>query len=259
MKTISLKSLFLPLLLTGLLSACTTEKSEDITVYMIGDSTMANKKDPDHNPERGWGMVFPGLFREELTFKNYAVNGRSSKSFLDEGRWDTILNNLKPGDYVIIQFGHNDQKVMDPRRYTNPYTSYRRNLVKYITDTRKRNAHPILCSSIVRRHFNEQGTLEDSHGAYPFVARLVAQEYDVPFLDLQLRTEDWVQSLGDEASREYFMNLAPGEYEVFPDGRNDNTHLVEKGAYAVSVFAARELEEQGVPLANYLKPGLLDE
>jgi len=246
-------------LLVVLISACRSPEQQDITLYMVGDSTMAEKRDPEHNPERGWGMAFPVLFNEHVTVRNYAVNGRSSKSFIDEGRWDTILNRIEPGDYVIIQFGHNDSKSGDPSRYTNPWSSYRRNLVRYVYETREKGAHPILCSSIVRRKFNEAGTLVDTHGPYPFVARLVAYHHDVPFLDLQQKTEDWVIALGPEESKQYFMNLEPGAYPLFPEGRKDDTHLVQEGAYAVSVFAAEELRDQDVPLARYLKPGLFGE
>ena len=241
------------------IASCSSPEQKDISIYMVGDSTMANKRDPEHNPERGWGMAFPEMFNEHVTVHNYAVNGRSTKSFIDEGRWDTIVSKLEPGDYVIIQFGHNDSKEADPDRYTNPWSAYRRNLVRFVTETRNRGAHPILCSPIVRRKFNEEGTLIDTHGPYPFVARMVAYRLEVPFLDLQQKTEDWVTELGPEESGKYFMNLEPGQYDLFPEGRHDDTHLVYEGAYAVSVFAAEELRDQDVPLANYLKPGLFGE
>jgi lysophospholipase L1-like esterase len=237
-------------------SGCIDQKQKPVTVYLIGDSTMSEKENPQNSPERGWGMLLPEVFNDRVTIINRAVNGRSTKSFMDEGRWDSIVKYLKKGDYVIIQFGHNDKKEVDPLRYVNAYSAYRRNLEKFISDTRKKRAFPILCSSIVRRQFNEQGTLVDTHGPYPFVARLVAEKNNVPFLDLQQKTEDWIIALGPEKSKEYFMNLQPGEYELYPDGLDDNTHLVEKGAYAVSVFAAAELVKQDVPLAKYLKKEL---
>jgi len=226
---------------------------------MVGDSTMADKKDPANNPERGWGMVLPELFNEQVTVVNFAVNGRSTRSFIDEGRWDTIVRRLAPGDYVIIQFGHNDSKFKDPSRYTNPWSAYRRNLERFVIETRARNAHPIICSPIVRRKFNEYGTLEDTHGAYPFVARMVAGEMGVPFLDLQQKTEEWLITLGPEDSKAYFMHLEPGQWDRFPEGRKDDTHLQQEGAYVVSVFAAEELRDQEIPLAVYLRPGLFNE
>lgn len=250
----------LVLIIVTLISfSCSSDELDDITVFMIGDSTMANKEDPENNPERGWGMLFHKIFNEKVTISNHAVNGRSTKSFIDEGRWDSVLNQLSPGDYVIIQFGHNDMKIKDPRRYTNAYSAYRRNLEKFVNETRSKKAYPIICSSIVRRHFNEEGTLVDTHGPYPFVARIVAKDLDVPFLDLQQKTEDWIISMGPEDSKKYFMNLDPGECDLFPEGRIDNTHLVEKGAYTVSVFAAEELVRLDVPLAKYIKTELFGE
>ena len=105
--------------------------SNKITIHSIGDSTMANKPDPDKNPERGWGQMLPQFLTGDIYLENYAVNGRSTRSFITEGRWETVLENLKKGDYVFIQFGHNDQKVNDSSRYTNPHTAYRRNLIKF--------------------------------------------------------------------------------------------------------------------------------
>lgn len=245
--------------MAAMLAACTSSEQDPVTVFMVGDSTMAEKKDPENNPERGWGMALPGVFNDKVTVANYAVNGRSTRSFIDEGRWDTIIRKVAPGDYVIIQFGHNDSKYKDPRRYTNPWTAYRSNLEKFVQETRARSAHPVICSSIARRTFNEFGTLVDTHGPYPFVARMVARELKVPFLDLQQKTEDWITDLGPEDSKAYFMHLEPGEWDRFPEGREDDTHLRKEGAYAVSVFAAEELRDQQVPLAGYLKPGLFSE
>uniref|UniRef100_UPI004048D354 rhamnogalacturonan acetylesterase n=1 Tax=Mariniflexile sp. TaxID=1979402 RepID=UPI004048D354 len=159
------------------------------TIYMIGDSTMANKKNPETNPEHGWGQVLPQFFNAKAVIDNRAVNGRSSRSFITEMRWDSIVKTLKKDDYVFIQFGHNDQKINDPKRYTNPHTAYRNNLIRFILETRKKGAAPILFSSIVRRNFNDEGTLVDTHGEYPMEMRLVADEFNVPFIDLQYQTE----------------------------------------------------------------------
>lgn len=240
-------------LISVLILVLTSSSYGDITIAMIGDSTMANKPDPNSNPERGWGQVLGRFFDENITVKNYAVNGRSTKSFIDEGRWDTVLKELKPGDYVFIQFGHNDQKNKDPRRYTNPYTGYRRNLVKYVNETRAKGGIPVLFSSIVRRNFNEHGVLEDTHGAYPFVVRNVADELNVPFVDLQLKSEDLILSLGREKSKELYMWIKPGQYKMYPDGKQDNTHFTEKGAVEMARLAVEGLKENKVELFKFLK------
>lgn len=239
------------LVILTLYLACSS--GENVTVFMIGDSTMADKPNPEINPERGWGQMLPDFFDEHVTVKNFAVNGRSTKSFIDEGRWDAVLKELRPRDYVFIQFGHNDQKNKDPKRYTNPFTGYRRNLIKFVEETREKDGIPILLSSIVRRNFNESGVLEDTHGAYPFVMRSVAKELNVPFIDLQLKSEDLVLSLGQEKSKELYLWVEPGRYEMYPDGKQDNTHFTEHGATAMAKLAIDGLREQKLPLANFLK------
>lgn len=160
---------------------------------------------------------------------------------------------LAPGDYVFIQFGHNDAKAADPKRYTNPYTGYRRNLSQFVREARARGAMPILLSSIVRRNFNEAGTLEDTHGAYPLVMRAVAQEMNVPFIDLQLKSEDLVVARGAEESKRLYLWLAPGETEMYPEGKQDNTHFTLAGARAMAALAVAALREAQSPLAKFLR------
>ena len=156
-----------------------------VDVYLVGDSTMADKPTPETNPERGWGQLLPHFFDEHVAIHNHAVNGRSTKSFIDEGKWGAVEHALKPGDYVFIQFGHNDEKVEDSARYAAPYTAYRKNLERFVAETRAKGATPILFTPIVRRKFNAQGTLEDTHGAYPLVVREVARDLNVALVDLQ--------------------------------------------------------------------------
>ena len=123
-----------------------SDKNE-ITIFMIGNSTMADKPYANGNPEKGWGQVFPLYFKEGIRIENHAVNGRSTKSFIDEGRWDSVLEKIKPGDYVIIEFGHNDEKKDDPKRYAAPRTDYRTNLIKFISETRSKGGTPVLAHS----------------------------------------------------------------------------------------------------------------
>lgn len=224
------------------------------TVHMIGDSTMANKANPETNPEFGWGQVLHTFFDgNQVSVRNYALNGRSSKSFMDEGHWDKVVAALQPGDYVFIQFGHNDQKVKSPDRYTNPYTGYRANLIRYVQEARSKGATPVLFTSIVRRNFNEHGTLIDTHGAYPLVVRDVARDLKVPFVDMQWKSEQLVTSLGVEESKSLYLWLKPGESERFPDGREDNTHFCRKGALAMAALAIEGLKENKLPLVKALK------
>ncbi|MDP4273896.1 MAG: rhamnogalacturonan acetylesterase [Bacteroidota bacterium] len=220
-------------------------------VYMIGDSTMANKEEKA-KPETGWGQVFNRFFTDAIIIDNRAVNGRSSKSFIGEGRWSNILSTLKKGDYVIIQFGHNDAKK-DTAKYTDPKTTFRATLAKYINETRAKGAYPILCTSIVRRHFDAKGQLKDTHGDYVKVPRQLAAEMHVPLIDMEAKTRKLVTGLGPEKSKKIFLFTQPGEYPNRPNGVQDSTHLNEKGAMMVAALAVEGIKELKLPLAKYLK------
>lgn len=235
----------------------TTTAQEKPTLYLIGDSTMSDKKDPEKNPEHGWGQMLPELMSSGINIENHAVNGRSTRSFIAEGRWEEVVDQIKPGDFVFIQFGHNDQKVNDPARFTNPFTQYRSNLEKFVKETREEGATPIILSSIVRRNFNEDGVLVDTHGQYPLVARMVAEELDVPFVDLQLLTEQLEISYGPEDSKQLHLHLEPGQDPYEPEGVSDDTHLSKKGATLVASLALQDIARQDLPLKKFIKPEVL--
>jgi DNA sulfur modification protein DndE len=146
-----------------------------IRVFMIGDSTMADKPLND-NPERGWGQLLPRYLSEDAQVRNYAVNGRSTKSFIKEGRWDSVMKYLQKDDYVFIQFGHNDEKSEDTTRYAAPKGLYRDNLVRFVRDARSKGANPILVTPVMRRKFDASGKFTDTHGEYPEAVRSVAKE-----------------------------------------------------------------------------------
>ncbi|MCB0448629.1 rhamnogalacturonan acetylesterase [Mariniflexile maritimum] len=236
-----------------LLVIATSCMAQNTTIYMIGDSTMANKKDPEINPEHGWGQVLQQYFKADAIIDNRAVNGRSSRSFIAENRWDSILKTLKKGDYVFIQFGHNDQKEKSPDRYTNPHVTYRHNLIKFVEETRKKGATPVLFSSIVRRNFNEEGTLIDTHGEYPVETRLVALEYKVPFIDLQYFTERLEESYGVEGSKKLHLHFAAGENAYYKEAKADDTHLSALGANEVAKLAILELKKKVPGLSRFIK------
>lgn len=248
-KNIMKYSFFLISILILSITGCQTQE-KPFSIYTIGDSTMANKK-PEVQPETGWCQVLQNYFDESVTIKNHAVNGRSTKSFINEGRWQIVLDSLQPGDYVFIQFGHNDQKIQDSTRYTSPFETYSENLEKFANETRAKGAFPVLFTSIVRRKFGEDGKLTDTHGNYPVAMRQVAEKLNVPLIDLQKLTESWVNSLGDEPSKAMFLWTEPNE--KFPEGRKDDTHLSVKGATEVARLATNECKKQNLLFVNYLK------
>jgi len=231
-------------------SVCFAQKT---TVYCIGDSTMANKKDPDKNPEHGWAQVLQPFFTDKIVIENKAVNGRSTKSFINEKRWDSVYKKLKKGDYVLIEFGHNDEKIEDSARYTNPHTAYRYNLIRFVKETREKGAFPILLTSITRRNFNEKGVLVPTHGDYPLETRLTAQEYKVPFIDMEYYTEKLEQSYGPEKSKKLHLHFKAGENPYYEKDKADDTHLSLKGAQSVAQIFVEQLKLLKEPEIEKLK------
>jgi pectinesterase len=232
--------------------AAAVDPARGPTLFLAGDSTMADKPDPAH-PERGWGQLFRELVRPPLRVDNRAINGRSTKSFRDEGRWDALLAALSPGDWVLIQFGHNDEKAADPVRFTAPDGDYRTNLERFVRETRARGGHPVLATPVVRRRFDAAGALVDTHGDYPRVVRSVAVAEGVPLLDLEVATRELLRAHGVEGSRALFLHFEPGEHERLPAGLHDDTHLSALGARRVAELAAREMARAGLPLVRHLE------
>lgn len=260
--------------LAMLMVLMTSSSRHVITIFMIGDSTMANKPIANGNPERGWGMVLQGFFKEGVRIDNHAVNGRSSKSFIDEGRWDVVKERINPGDYVLIQFGHNDEKP-DPKRHTVPGSTFDDNLRKFVRETREKGGVPVLMNAVVRRNFvapldgsaedealrdskfgqvvNEGDVLIDTHGDYRFAPKNVAQEMNVPFIDANRVTHDLEQKLGPEQSKRLHMWFLSGENPAVPDGRQDNTHYSIYGAHVVAGLLADAIVHEIPPLKKYVR------
>jgi len=246
-------SIFLLLLTFVLLLTSFSSENKKITIYTIGDSTMANKDTTGNNPERGWCQILPSFFdKNKVVIDNRAKNGRSSKSFMDEGLWKNVLNVLKKGDYVFIQFGHNDSKP-DAARKTEPHTTYKENLIRYVNETREKGAIPILFTSIVRRSFDSDGKAVNTLGDYPAVTREVGAELNVPVLDLNKATEIMINEMGAEGSKSLFMIFEPGVSKTDPFGKTDNTHLNPKGAEKVSEIAVQEIIYHKLPIAKYIR------
>ncbi|MER7790888.1 rhamnogalacturonan acetylesterase [Streptomyces sp. NPDC097640] len=220
-----------------------------VTVYLAGDSTAATKA-ASAAPETGWGMALPFFLADRLRVANHAVNGRSSKSFYDEGRLDAILAAIRPGDFLFIQFGHNDEKVEDPARGTDPATTYPQYLRLYLKGARDRGARPVLLTSVERRKFDAAGTAQPTHGAYPDAMRSLARAEGVPLIDVQASSIALWQRLGPESTKGCFNWLDPGEWPNYPDGRQDNTHFQPHGAIEVARLVARELGARGVLAAS---------
>ncbi|MBQ3660127.1 MAG: pectin esterase [Bacteroidales bacterium] len=214
------------------------------TVHLMGDSTMAEKDLSGGNPERGWGMMFQNYLDDSIKVINYAQNGRSTKSFIDRGLWDKVKANLKPGDWLFIQFGHNDAKESDPERYAAPFGAYQDNLRLFVRTAKSMGATPVLLTPVARRWFKENGLDRNCHTDYPAAMAQVASEENVPLLDITTATLDWLEGLGDEASRQYFM---------ISTGKDDNTHTVASGARKVTEIICEKIKGQLPELAGHLR------
>lgn len=226
---------------------------EPITVYLAGDSTMAEKL-PEKRPETGWGERLQRLFNSnKVKVANHAKNGRSTRTFLAERLWQRILDNLKADDYVFIEFGHNDQAKTKTERYTSP-EDFQTNLAKFVADVRERKAHPVLMTPVVRRRFNATGEFYDTHGEYPDLVRRVATEHKVPLIDMHRKSERVLRTLGPEESRNLFLQLQPNKNPNYPTGIEDNTHFNEHGAEVMANLAVEGIRELKLDLARYLKP-----
>ncbi len=257
-------------LIASCLMLFTAAEEKTTTIFIIGDSTAANKDISHDRKERGWGMALQCYFDDNIRVDNHAVNGRSSLSFFNEGRWDKVLEKMKPGDYVIIQFGHNDEKPKADR-HTDPGSTFDYMLARYVRETREHGGIPVLMNSVVRRNFFvkapdndddeklrtttyqdgakmvEGDTLIDTHGLYRVAPRDVAQRMNVHFVDANRLTHDLEQGLGTEASKKLHMWFLPGEEPSVPAGRQDNTHYNVHGAQVVARLLADALCQE-IPL-----------
>ncbi len=226
-------------------------KPKPVKVFLVGDSTMADKAPIDETPERGWGMVFPSFFNDNVIIENHARNGRSTKTFISEGRWDFLINRVGKGDYVIIQFGHNDE-VSTKKAYATP-EEFDKNLRKMVIDVKTKGASPVLCTSIARRKFDSIGNTVDTHPVYPEIMKKVASELNVPLIDMKAESDKVLKKYGVEASAKLFMNIEPGIWKAVPEGKKDDTHLVDAGAMEMAALAANGIRQLRIkPLNKYL-------
>jgi lysophospholipase L1-like esterase len=212
----------------------------NVTLHVAGDSTSAIFPESDPTHRVGWAAVLQAFFTDGVKVDDAAQSGRSSKSYLDEGLWKSLKAKIRPGDYVFVEFGHNDEKSEDAARYTDPATTFRSNLKTYVTETRAAGGIAVLLTPISRRQFSGSKIVA-SHGAYPAAVAAVAAETGTPLIDMTERTRVWLEGIGPTASVSFFAT-------------DDNTHLSAKGAQEVAKLAVQGLRELGLPLAERLVP-----
>ena len=238
----------IPLLISlVILAAFNFPGKKKIKIWLIGDSTMSVKELKAY-PETGWGMPFVNFWDSTVTVDNRAMNGRSTRTFMEEKRWDPVVNDMQEGDYVFIQFGHNDE-VPSKKSYV-PEKDFKVNLIKYITDTKNKKANPVLITPVARRKFDSAGHIEETHAVYAQIVRDVAKENNVPLIDLSEKAKALYQQLGPEASKYLFDYLVPWENPNYPEGKQDDTHFSELGARKIAELVLAEIRSLKLDLAN---------
>lgn len=221
-------------------------------LVMMGDSIMQTNNS-DTYPQIGWGQVISNYFKEEVEVYNFAKNGCSTKSFYDLGYFDKALAMVNKETYVIIEFGHNDEKIKDPLRYTVAFGSYQEYLKMFCDKVKENGGIPILLTSVYRRHFTNGVLDENVHLDYPLAMINLAKQENIYCIDMCRKTYCLLKELGDEKSKELFMNFDKGIYDNYPDGKTDNSHLRYLGASKVCELFIEELKKDNHPLVEYLK------
>jgi len=245
-----------PLVVAGLVflllqTVVAADGTPSLTIHLAGDSTMAAKQE-DKRPETGWGEKIGGFFQDGVVVRNFALNGRSALSFRTEGVWDRLLSGIQPGDYVLIQFGHNDQKQDLPQHYSPPDV-FKQRLVAFVGDVRARHGHPILITSLTRRSFDSDGTLRDTLADYTAQTRAAAVETGTPLIDLSERSREKLLKVGPVESKKWYLHFSPGDQPNYPNGVADDTHLSEEGARMAAGLVVEEILLTDKALARYLR------
>ena len=215
------------------------------TIFWAGDSTV-QYNDITTYPQTGIGQVFHLFVKPEIKVENHAKNGRSTKSFIDESRIPAIYDRITQGDFLFIQFGHNDEKIQDPDRYTEPFSEFSVNQEKFVYVARYKKAFPVLITPLERRCFDEKGILgAGEHSDYVEAMKRTAARLNVPLVDLNGKSRQKLMEVGPQASKGLYMHLPEGKYPSHPQGLADNTHLQYEGAVVYAGCIARGLWELG--------------
>lgn len=220
-----------------------------ITIYIVGGSS-AQSFTPDRSPLAGWGQMMQPFFDREVTIDNHSMSGKSSKSFIEEGRLQPIAQSMKQGDYLLIHFGHND--AAEGERHTEPFTTYPKYLTKYVKTAQSRQATPILVTPVSKRKFSDSGEFIPTLPDYAEAVRQLAEQLHVDVIDLNRTSAALFQQWGREWTQRLFLWLTPGEHPSYPDGKQDNSHFNEYGALVIAKLVVEEMRNRELPLASRL-------
>ncbi|MDB5084361.1 MAG: hypothetical protein JWN30_1247 [Bacilli bacterium] len=221
------------------------------TLFLAGDSTMTDQPSGQF-PYAGWGQMLSRFFNSSIAVSNRARSGRSTKSFIQEGRLDQIWNWIRPGDYLLVQFAHNDEK--NNAGGTEPFTTYQQYLKIYLDGARQRGAIPLLATPVHRRFFDADGKIQNTHGEYSEAMKQLAVEETVSIIDLANLSKLFFEKVGEEGTKQIFMWTEPHDFASFADGTRDNTHFQEQGGIAIArLFANAISEHPNHPLYPFLR------
>lgn len=218
------------------------------TVFLCGNSTVV---DQDNEPWASWGQMIPRFFNDSICFANYAESGESANTFIAAGRLKKALTQMKPGDYLFMEFGHNDQKQKGPGK--GAYYSFMTSLKTFIDEARARGAQPVLVTPTQRRSFDENGKIKDTHEDYPEAMRWLAAKENIPLIDLNEMTRTLYEAMGTEPSKKAFVHYPAGTYPGQTKDFADNTHFNPYGAYQISKCIIEGIKKAGLPIADYLR------
>ena len=222
------------------------------TIFWAGDSTV-QYNDILTFPQTGIGQVMNLFLKPEVRVENHAKNGRSTKSFIDESRLTPIYDKITAGDFLFIQFGHNDEKKEDPTRFTEPFSTYMENLETFIRVARDHSAYPVLITPLERRCFMDEKHLGiGAHSDYVAAMKQTAEKNNVPLVDLYSMSRMELKRAGEKNSRRWYMFFPEGEYKNHPEKSEDNTHLRYDGAVNFASLIAKGLKEIGGIYAEML-------
>lgn len=224
------------------------EKTENaITVFLCGNSTVV---DQDNEPWGSWGQMIPRFFNDQVCFANYAESGESANTFIAAGRLKKALTQMKAGDYVFVEFGHNDQKQKGPGK--GAYYSYMTSLKTIIDEARSKGANPVLVTPTQRRSFDEHGKIRDTHEDFPEAMKWLAEKENIPLVDLHAMTRILYEAMGVEESKQAFVHYPANTYPNQPKALEDNTHFNPYGAYQIAKCVIEGMKAIKLPLTSYI-------
>ncbi|MCH8686181.1 rhamnogalacturonan acetylesterase [Pedomonas mirosovicensis] len=234
-----------------LLAVLAAAPAQAATIHIAGDSTAATYEARRY-PQTGWGQMLHCALDDTVTVRNHARGGRSTRTFINEGRLDRIAEEIKPGDTLLIQFGHNDANTVKIERYADPMGAYRSNLARMIAVARSAGAQPVLITPVIRRNWKD-GRVQADFTPWSNAARQLARELNVPLIDLEQDSRKWVEAAGEEGSKRYFLHYTAADaVPAFPKGIDDDTHFSEIGARGIAEIVARDLKALGLPVSQHI-------